>query len=89
MGLEYRELQHILSLGTFKKTYFFAAHSDALMLQWGDNIEKVKNALDGESEYCVYMCTSAYVLVCLCVYVSVYVCALQCVYMCACLSVCV
>lgn len=48
VGLEYRELQHILSLGTFKKTFFFAAHSDALMLQWGDNIEKVKNALDGE-----------------------------------------
>ena len=50
VGLEYRELQHILSLGTFKKTFFFAAHSDALMLQWGDNIEKVKNALDGECD---------------------------------------
>lgn len=48
VGLEYRELQHILSLGTFKKTFFFAAHSDALMLQWGDNIEKVKNASDGK-----------------------------------------
>ena len=52
VGLEYKELQHILSLGTFKRTFFFAAPSDALMLQWVDNIEKVKNAHDGE--YLVY-----------------------------------
>lgn len=48
VGLEYRDFQSIFSLGTFKKTFFFAAPSDALMLQWGDNIEKVKNAIDGK-----------------------------------------
>ena len=47
VGLEYKELQHIFSLGTFKRTFFFGAPSDALMLQWVDNIEKVKNAIDG------------------------------------------
>lgn len=48
VGLEYKELQHIMSLGTFKRTFFLAAPSDALMLQWIDNIEKVKNAIDGK-----------------------------------------
>jgi hypothetical protein len=48
VGLEYKELQHIFSLGTFKRTFFFATPSDALMLQWVDNIEKVKNAADGD-----------------------------------------
>ena len=49
VGLEYKDVQHIISLGTFKKTFFFAAPSDAVMLQWIDNIEKVKNAEEGES----------------------------------------
>lgn len=56
VGLEYKELQHIFSLGTFKRAFFFAAPSDALMLQWVDNIEKVKNAIEGEldNDTCVY-----------------------------------
>ena len=36
------------SPGTFKRTFFFAAPSDALMLQWANVLEKVKNAQDGE-----------------------------------------
>ena len=48
VGLEYKDQQHIFSLGTFKRTFFFGAPSDALMLQWVDSIEKVKNATDGE-----------------------------------------
>ena len=47
LGLEYKNLQHILSLGTFKRTFFLGAPSDALMLQWGNVLEKVKNAGDG------------------------------------------
>ncbi len=48
IGLEYKQLQHVLSLGTFKRTFFVAAPSDALMLQWANVLEKVKNATDGE-----------------------------------------
>ena len=48
VGLEYKDQQHIFSLGTFKRTFFFGAPSDALMLQWVDCIEKVKNANDSE-----------------------------------------
>ena len=48
IGLEYKHLQHILSLGTFKRTFFLAAPSDALMLQWAHVMEKVKNAQDGQ-----------------------------------------
>lgn len=47
VGLEYKDVLHIISLGTFKRTFFFAAPSDAVMLQWIDNMEKVKNAGDG------------------------------------------
>lgn len=47
LGLEYKNLQHILSLGTFKRTYFFVAPSNALMLQWGNVLEKLKNAEEG------------------------------------------
>lgn len=47
VGLEYKNLQHILSLGTFKRTFFLAAPSDPLMLQWGNVLEKVKNAEEG------------------------------------------
>ena len=36
--------------GTFKRTFFFAAPSDALMLQWANVLEKVKNAEEGECE---------------------------------------
>ena len=49
IGLEYKNLQHIMSLGTFKRTFFYAAPSDPLMLQWTDVLEKAKNAKDGES----------------------------------------
>ena len=48
IGLEYRNYEHILSLGTFKRTFFLAAPSDALMLQWANVLEKTKNAKDGE-----------------------------------------
>lgn len=47
LGLEYKNLQHILSLGTFKRTFFLGAPSSALMLQWGNVLEKVKNAEPG------------------------------------------
>ena len=47
LGLEYKNLQHILSLGTFKRTFFLGAPSDALMLQWGNVLEKVKGAVSG------------------------------------------
>lgn len=47
LGLEYKNLQHILSLGTFKRTFFLGAPSNALMLQWGNVLEKVKNAESG------------------------------------------
>lgn len=47
IGLEYKSLQHIMSLGTFKRTFFYAAPSDPLMLQWADVLEKAKNATDG------------------------------------------
>ena len=47
VGLEYKSLQHILSLGTFKRAFFVAAPSDALMLQWANVLEKVKNAQEG------------------------------------------
>ena len=57
IGLEYKSLQHILSMGTFKRTFFFAAPSDPLMLQWSYLLEKVKNAQDGES-VCVCVCVS-------------------------------
>lgn len=56
VGLEYKELQHIFSLGTFKRAFFFAAPSDALMLQWVDNIEKVKNAIEGELDNDTCVC---------------------------------
>ena len=49
LGLEYKNLQHILSIGTFKRTFFLAAPSNALMLQWGNVLEKVKNAEGGMS----------------------------------------
>lgn len=48
LGLEYKNLQHILSLGTFKRTFFLGAPSNALMLQWGNVLEKVKNAESGK-----------------------------------------
>jgi hypothetical protein len=48
IGLEYKTLNHIMSLGTFKRTFFYAAPSDPLMLQWADALEKAKNAKDGE-----------------------------------------
>lgn len=47
LGLEYKNLRHILSIGTFKRTFFLAAPSNALMLQWGNVLEKVKNAEGG------------------------------------------
>ena len=47
LGLEYKNLQHILSLGTFERTFFLAAPSNALMLQWGNVLEKVKSAESG------------------------------------------
>lgn len=50
IGLEYGNYEHILSLGTFKRTFFFAAPSDALMLQWANVLEKTKNAQDGKYE---------------------------------------
>ncbi len=50
VGLEYKDQQHIFSLGTFKRTFFFGAPSDALMLQWVDCIEKVKSATDSKFE---------------------------------------
>ncbi len=48
IGLEYKNVQHIMSLGTFKRTFFYAAPSDPLMLLWADVLEKAKNADDGE-----------------------------------------
>lgn len=48
IGLEYKSLQHIMSMGTFKRTFFYAAPSDPLMLQWADVLEKAKNAKDSE-----------------------------------------
>ena len=48
IGLEYKNYEHILSLGTFKRTFFFAAPSDALMLQWTNVLEKTKSAQDGK-----------------------------------------
>lgn len=48
LGLEYKNLQHILSLGTFKRTFFLAAPSNALMLQWGNVLQKVKSAASGK-----------------------------------------
>ncbi len=48
IGLEYKNQQHILSIGTFKRTFFFAAPSDPLMLQWSYLLEKTKNAQEGE-----------------------------------------
>lgn len=48
LGLEYKNLQHILSLGTFKRTFFLGAPSNALMLQWGNVLEKVKGAVSGK-----------------------------------------
>lgn len=58
IGLEYKSLQHIMSLGTFKRTFFYAAPSDPLMLQWADVLEKAKNAEDGEwsCEIWIYIC---------------------------------
>lgn len=56
IGLEYRNYEHILSLGTFKRTFFFAAPSDALMLQWANVLEKTKNAQDGKNTN-LYVCT--------------------------------
>ena len=59
LGLEYKNLQHILSLGTFKRTFFLAAPSNALMLQWGNVLEKVKSATSGKCtghpQYTFYM----------------------------------
>lgn len=43
-------MQHIMSLGTFKRTFFYAAPSDPLMLQWADVLENAKNSKDGELE---------------------------------------
>lgn len=48
IGLEYRNYEHILSLGTFKRTFFLAAPSDPLMLQWANVLEKTKSAQDGK-----------------------------------------
>lgn len=48
-----------MSLGTFKRTFFFAAPSDPLMLQWADVLEKTKNASDGKFK----MLASTYILV--------------------------
>ena len=48
IGLEYKSVQHIMSLGTFKRTFFYAAPSDPLMLLWADVLEKAKNAKDGK-----------------------------------------
>ncbi len=48
VGLEYKNLQHVMSLGTFKRTFFYAAPSDPLMLQWADVLEKAKNAKDSK-----------------------------------------
>jgi len=45
--LEYKNLKHILSIGTFRRTFFLAAPSDPLMLQWAYVMEMVKNAQDG------------------------------------------
>ena len=47
IGLEYKNLKHILSVGTFRRTFFLAAPSDPLMLQWAYVMEMVKNAQDG------------------------------------------
>jgi len=47
IGLEYKNLQYILSIGTFKRTFFFAAASDPLMLQWAYLLEKTKAAQNG------------------------------------------
>ena len=47
LGLEYKNLQYVLSLGTFKRTFFLAAPSDPLMLQWGNVLQKVKSAQEG------------------------------------------
>lgn len=49
LGLEYKDLQHVLCLGTFKRSFFFAAPSDAMMLQWSNVLENVKNAGEGET----------------------------------------
>ncbi|KAL5505170.1 hypothetical protein EMCRGX_G006562 [Ephydatia muelleri] len=49
LGLEYKDLQHVLCLGTFKRSFFFAAPSDAMMLQWSNVLESVKNATEGET----------------------------------------
>lgn len=48
VGLEYKNYQYIICLGTFKRIFFFAAPSDAMMLQWANVLEKAKNARDGE-----------------------------------------
>ena len=55
LGLEYKNLQHILSLGTFKRTFFLGAPSNALMLQWGNVLEKVKGAVSGKLHH-LYVC---------------------------------
>ena len=49
MGLEYKALQHVFCLGTFKRSFFFAAASDMVMLHWAYMLEKVKNAQEGMS----------------------------------------
>lgn len=51
LGLEYKDLQHVLCLGTFKRSFFFAAPSDAMMLQWSNVLESVKNAAEGERDH--------------------------------------
>ena len=62
LGLEYKNLQHILSLGTFKRTFFLAAPSNALMLQWGNVLEKVKSAVSGKfSNTHVCVCVHTYI----------------------------
>ena len=51
VGLEYKRFNFVFCLGTFKRTFFFAAQSDPLMLQWANVLEKTKNAEEG-----TYMC---------------------------------
>jgi len=48
VGLEYKNYQYVICIGTFERVFFFAAPSDLVMYQWSTYLEKVKNTHDGE-----------------------------------------
>lgn len=55
VGLQFRKMRHILSVQTYQRLYYFNAPSEVEMRQWADLIYKVKEAMEGLYNDCLYV----------------------------------